>query len=189
MAKFITSNELNSEIEKLFEKATEKLILISPYVKLHHRYESSLLAKKSNDKLAITIVFGKNEDNPSKSIQAKDIDFFKQFPRIQIRYQKRLHAKYYANENSSIITSMNLYDYSQDQNIESGILMNQILIRGLADNLDGQAYKWSQRVVEQSELIYSKEPEYEDTLLGLSKKYIKSVVKIDDLSAFFKKNK
>lgn len=189
MAKFITSNELNSEIEKLFEKANEKLILISPYVKLHYRYESSLLTKRGNDKLAITIVFGKNEENPAKSIRAEDIEFFKQFPNVQIRYQKRLHAKYYANESSAIITSMNLYEYSQDNNIESGVLMNQLLFRGVADNLDDQAFKYFQRVIDQSDLLYYNKPLREDGLLGLSKKYVKSTIEIDQLDNFFKKDR
>lgn len=124
MAKFITSNELNAEIEKLFESAAEQLILISPFVKLHSHYQSSLLTQVSNPKLHITIVFGKNENDPTRSIHASDLEFFKQFPNIEIRCEKRLYAKYYANENAAIITSMNLYSFSQDNNIESGVLMS-----------------------------------------------------------------
>ena len=61
----ITGNELNHEIEQLFEHATEELVLISPYICLHDRYASVLKAKLNNDKLSITLVFGKNEDDPS----------------------------------------------------------------------------------------------------------------------------
>ena len=45
MAKFIADNELNSEIEKLFDKAEKKLILISPFIKLHARLADALKTK------------------------------------------------------------------------------------------------------------------------------------------------
>ena len=109
MAKFLTGNELNSELEKILEGAEEQIILISPYIKLHDRYASTLRTKLNNHKLEITIVFGKNEDDMSRSMKQDDFNFFKEFPNIQIRYEKRLHAKYYASESAAILTSMNLY--------------------------------------------------------------------------------
>ncbi|MCA6434900.1 MAG: hypothetical protein ACK5QC_12660 [Bacteroidota bacterium] len=50
MAKFLEGNELNSEIGKIFKNADYKLILISPYIKLHHRYADELKAKAYNAK-------------------------------------------------------------------------------------------------------------------------------------------
>ena len=35
MSQFLTGNELNTTLEYLFEDAEKKLILISPYIKLH----------------------------------------------------------------------------------------------------------------------------------------------------------
>src|SRR5947207_8991421 len=111
MATFLTGNELNTQLGNLFEYANEYLILISPYIKLHDRYASALKAKRENYDLKIIVVFGKNEDDFSKSMKQEDFNFFKDFPNIEIRYEKRLHAKYYANENSAILTSMNLYNF------------------------------------------------------------------------------
>src|SRR5690349_12273865 len=101
MAKFITGHELNAELEKLFELAREYLILVSPYLKLHSRYESVLRSKLNADKLELTILFGKNELDPGKSININDLQFFREFPNVEIRYEKRLHAKYYASENAT----------------------------------------------------------------------------------------
>lgn len=81
-----------------------------------------MLSKNDNPELEIIVVFGKNEDDISKSMSQEDFNFFKEFPNIEIRYEKRLHAKYFANEENAILTSMNLYGYSQDNNIEFGIL-------------------------------------------------------------------
>jgi len=149
----------------------------------------------SNPKLHITIVFGKNENDPTRSINASDLEFFKQFPNIEIRYEKRLHAKYYANENAAIITSMNLYSFSQDNNIESGVLMSPPLTRGIAKNwigtesLDDQAWGYFQRVIDQSALLYRKVPEFENGFMGLTRKYIKSVIENDNLDSFITKEK
>jgi hypothetical protein len=196
MATFLTSNELNTALENLFEFADEHLILISPYIKLHDRYASVLRTKKDNPNIKIIIVFGKNEDDISKSMKQDDFNFFNEFPNIEIRYEKRLHAKYYANESSAILTSMNLYNFSQDNNIEAGVLINRKGILGSLtnnlvsnvtgqDTLENQTAYYFERVIEQSTLLFLKVPKYESTMLGLSKRYTTSVIETDTLSDFF----
>jgi len=195
MAKFLTGNELNTELEKIFERADEQIILISPFIKLHDRFISTLRTKKDNHKLEILIVFGKNEEDISKSMKQDDFNFFKEFPNIQIRYERRLHAKYYSNETSAILTSMNLYTYSQDNNIEAGVMTKATLLGNLANNFmtnmtgedsfDRQAWSYFSRVIEQSDLLFHKTPQYESAMLGLTKKYKESTVEVDKLTEFF----
>lgn len=191
MAKFYTGNDLNSAIEALFEDAEEQLILISPYIKLHDRFVSVLKTKKDNPKFKITIVFGKNDEDYSKSLRSEDFAFFKEFPNVEIKYEKRLHAKYYANESKAIITSMNLYSYSQDNNIEAGVLMVRNLLGSLASSLmdeetiDKTSSKYFDRVIEQSDCLFKKVPHYESANFGLSKKYKESIVEIDKLGEHF----
>ena len=181
MAKFITGSNINSEIENLISGASEQLILISPYIKLHHRFRSQLLNKVENHKLEITIVFGKNDKDIMKSFDSEDLKFLKSFPNIEIRYEKRLHAKYYASEDTAILTSMNLYDYSQDNNIEFGILTKATLFGALSsENIDNQSFSYFvDTVIPQSELYYKKEPVYKSGVVGLGKSYSFSEVKVD----------
>lgn len=195
MAKFLTGNELNAELEKLFERAEEQLILISPYIKLHERYASTLKLKINNPKIEIIIVFGKNENDMSKSMKQEDFNFFKEFPNIEIRYEKRLHAKYYSNESYAILTSMNLYNFSQDNNIEAGVMTKASLLGNIAsnfmtnvtgeDSFDNTALTYFSRIIDQSELLFKKTPEYESTMLGLTKKYKSSKTEVDKLTDFF----
>lgn len=197
MAKFFTGNDLNSELGKLFEGAEEQIILISPYIKLHDRYASTLRTKIDNPKLEIIIVFGKNEDDISRSMKQVDFNFFKEFPNIQIRYEKRLHAKYYASESAAIMTSMNLYSFSQDNNIEAGVMTKVSLLGNIAsnfmtnvtgeDSFDNQAWTYFKRVIDQSDLLYSKVPQFDKGTLGtgLNKKYLSSKIEVDTLSDFF----
>ena len=187
MSLFISEFKLNSELENIFEKAERSLILISPYIKLHHRLRSSLIEKIDNPDLEITIVFGKNKDNLLKSMKHEEFEFFSKFPNIEIRFEPNLHAKYYANEKSAIITSMNLYDFSQDNNIEAGVLTSRKGIMGNianslmgnhagSDNVDNDAETFFEKVINQSQLLFKREPVYESTLLGFSNKYISSKI-------------
>lgn len=195
MAKFIRGNELNTEVEKIFETAEEQIILISPYIKLHNRYASVLKAKKENPKIEIIVVFGKNEEDISRSMKPEDFEFFKEFPNIQIRYEKQLHAKYYSNESSAILTSMNLHSYSQDNNIEAGILTKTGLLGRnspkfisdltTADNVDSESSAYFSRVINQSALLFKKVSVFENANLGFSKKYKNSNIEMDKLSDFF----
>lgn len=194
MAKFLTGNELNLELERIFQNAKRTLLLISPYIKLHPRFISALRTKLEDHDLEIIIVFGKNEDK-SRSMTEKDFEFFKTFPNIQIYFEQHLHAKYYANESCAILTSMNLYDYSLNNNIEAGVMTKTSLLQGLANNLvsnltgderfDWEAEKYFGKVVEQSELLFDKQPQYESAFLGLSTKYVRSIIQEDKLSEFF----
>lgn len=193
MADFLTSNDLNAALEYIFEAADEYLILISPFIKLHDRYASALKAQKDNCNLKIIIVFGKNENDFSKSMKDEDFIFFKDFPNIEILYEKRLHAKYYANEKTAILTSMNLYSYSQDNNIEAGVIINSKsgLLSSLAgqDSLDSRTSSYFQRVINQAVLLFQKIPQYESGMFGLTNRYTNSIIKVDKLSEFFKSKK
>jgi hypothetical protein len=182
MARFLKGNELNSELEKIFENACVEIILISPYIKLHERYVSTLKSKMKPE-IKVTVVFGKNEENYSASMSESDFNFFKEFPNIEIRYEKRLHAKYYANESNAIITSMNLYGYSQNNNIEAGVMTKRQMLS--LDELDDEAFAYFSMVIEQADLLYKKVPQVENKWIGLTRRYLPSVVEIDTLSDFF----
>lgn len=186
MPKFLEGDTLNLEIANIFKNARVELILISPFIKLHHRLRDILKDKINDHKLKITLLIGKNENNIIKSIPKEEVDFFKDFPNIEIRYEERLHAKYYSNENSSVITSMNLYDYSADHNIEVGIQVEPSLLDFVKQNesIGTQAFYYFDKVLERSELLFKKEPVYTKGKLGLGKKYQESVVtenKIEEL--------
>lgn len=187
MAKFLKGNALNAAIEEIFDNCEKQLLVVSPFIKLHSRFINALKAKKGLDKLEIKILFGKNEKDISKSFNIEDFNFLKEFPNIEIRYNEHLHAKYYSDENQAVLSSMNLYDYSQNNNIEFGILTNANLINSLAgsitgDSLDDDALEYFQQVIKDSDLLYERKPNYESKYGGIQKKYIDSNIIKDELS-------
>jgi hypothetical protein len=158
---------------------------------LHDRIRDELKKKKSEDRLKIVIVFGKNEDDKHKSLSVDDLNFFKEFPNIEICYEKNLHAKYYASDQTSLITSMNLHQFSQNNNIEVGIQMFPKGVIGLVADViksggtdcDGDSMEYFDGVIKNSEKLFVKTPQYDSGIF--SKTYTGSTIGLDKLDHFF----
>ena len=131
---FLFDNQLIYEVELLIKKSEHKLLLISPYIDLDARIQDALQAKLNKKNFKLEVLFGKNEHNIYKSIKKNSLDFLKQFPNVEIRYNERLHAKFYQNDFDFIMTSLNLYDYSLANNIEVGV-KNNFAAKGLIKRL------------------------------------------------------
>ncbi|KIS98476.1 phospholipase D family protein, partial [Vibrio parahaemolyticus] len=106
MAKFLNTSATNYYLEELIKNASERLILISPFLKLNDRIRE-LLEGKDRLKIDIRIVYGKSE------LQPDEINWLKGLSFVRTSFCKILHAKCYMNESACIITSLNLYEFSQ----------------------------------------------------------------------------
>ncbi|MFO7672507.1 MAG: phospholipase D-like domain-containing protein [Lutibacter sp.] len=129
-AQFLFDNQLIAAVENLIKNSKNELLLISPFIDLDKRIQDALSEKMNKTDFKLKVLFGKNENNIYKSIKKDSLDFLKKFPDIEIRYNESLHAKFFLNDNHFILTSLNLYDFSLQKNIESGILV-QHTARGL----------------------------------------------------------
>jgi hypothetical protein len=193
MASFIYGTEINLALESMIRQAESHLWFISPYIKLHDRIKDELKRRKDADDLQIVVVFGKNESDISKSISVEDINFLKEFPNVLICYEKNLHAKFYCNEDFSLITSMNLHQFSQNTNIEAGIILQaKNTIKKVANfalsvsDAGEEALQYFGSIIEHSEKLFRKTPQHESSLLGLKRTYKGSIVEEDKLENFLK---
>ncbi|MGP1691386.1 MAG: phospholipase D-like domain-containing protein [Giesbergeria sp.] len=142
MAKFLSSNGINYHLEELIKSASDRLILISPFLKLNDRMKE-LLADKNRLKIDVRIVYGKSE------LQPQEIEWLRGLTYIRTSFCENLHAKCYMNEEMCIITSLNLYEFSQVNNNEMGILIER------SDNsqLYKDAYEEAQRIIRISDEV------------------------------------
>lgn len=142
MAKFLNTSATNYFLEELIKDARERLILISPFLKLNDRIKE-LLADKNRLKIDVRIVYGKSE------LQPEEINWLKELTYLRTSFCKNLHAKCYMNEEIGIITSLNLYEFSQINNNEMGILIRR------ADDAElyKEAYEEAQRIIRISEEV------------------------------------
>jgi hypothetical protein len=142
MAKFLNTSATNYFLEELIKDAKERLILISPFLKLNDRIKE-LLTDKNRLKIDVRIVYGKSE------LQPEEISWLKELTYIRTSFCKNLHAKCYLNEEMCIVTSLNLYEFSQVNNNEMGVLIQ----RSEDNDLYRDAYDEAQRIIRVSDEV------------------------------------
>lgn len=180
MAQFLDAHNLKKELLNLFKEAERFLILVSPYIKLNDEMKRSLIRKANDKQFNIIIIFGKNELDLSKSLSKDDMEFFKKFQNVEIFYNQHLHAKYYAHESASIITSLNLHQYSFANNIEIGVKFeHQILNLGKDSKLDFEMFEYMENMKYDSDLVFDKTTSNESFFFGLIKGVSKQEVHYD----------
>lgn len=117
MAEFLTTRGISYELEQIIEGAEERLYLISPFLKVSKDLKELLEEKAPS--VDICVIFGKSELQPDESEWLQGLDA------VKTRYRKDLHAKCYLNEKKALLTSMNLYEFSEKNNDEMGVLVSK----------------------------------------------------------------
>lgn len=120
MAKYLDTQNISAGISNLVKKARDEIIIMSPYLKVNSQLKNLIQGKaKNSNNIMIKIIYGKND------LKQEEFDWINDCEDIRLFYSKNLHAKCYLNEDEAIITSMNLYDFSQINNDEMGILLSR----------------------------------------------------------------
>lgn len=101
------------EIEKIFTDSDDFTVVVSPFLKINNRLKSK-----------ISDCYGRNVNNiilyRQNELTKVERDWMGT-QNVTLLPIKNLHAKCYLNEKTALITSMNLYDYSQINNHEIGV--------------------------------------------------------------------
>lgn len=118
MAKFLNTTLLNEWIPKLIEASEKELIIIVPYIKTSDRMYNYLLEANKRG-VETTLVYRENKLLPIEKAKFESLD------NLNLMHHPNIHCKCYYNENYLIITSMNLYEYSEKNNREMGILFEK----------------------------------------------------------------
>lgn len=117
MPEFLTTHGTAYQIENVIAGAKKRLTLVSPFLKL-----SKTLAERLQDAarrgVRITIVFGKEELDREQELVVAGLFG------ARLYFLPNLHAKCYFNEDRMVITSMNMYEFSEKHNREMGVLLN-----------------------------------------------------------------
>lgn len=142
MPKFLDTTGVSYHLTQLINGARERLILISPFLKLNQRLRE-LLEDQDRMKIDIRVVYGKNE------LQPEENNWLRSLNSVRTSFCENLHAKCYLNENGAIITSMNLYEFSQVNNNEMGIYVD----RSESPELYGDIYREAQRLLRISDEV------------------------------------
>lgn len=142
MAKFLNTSATNYYLEEMIKQTQERLIIISPFLKFNERIKE-LLSDKDRMKIDVRLVYGKSELAPQEINWLRSLEF------VRTSFCQNLHAKCYVNEHAAIITSMNLYDFSQVNNNEMGVYIQ----RDQEADLYRDTYDEAQRLIRVSEQV------------------------------------
>jgi phosphatidylserine/phosphatidylglycerophosphate/cardiolipin synthase-like enzyme len=118
MAKFLNTTGVSYHLEELIKNTGDRLILISPYLQFHPRIKDHI-HNLNVQKKDIRIVYRENK------LQVEESNWLEEQIGVRTSILSSLHAKCYLNEKEAIVTSMNLYSFSQQNNDEMGILVKK----------------------------------------------------------------
>jgi len=119
MVRFIENLSISSSIQDLINQSEKSLVLISPFLKIPEIIRKQLISANNR---GVKIRFVVKSDS---SIDTSDANLFYNCDNIWLYLVNNLHAKSYINEKSGILTSLNLYEFSQINNIEMGITFSK----------------------------------------------------------------
>ncbi|MEJ6952106.1 phospholipase D family protein [Natronospora cellulosivora (SeqCode)] len=117
MAEFLTTVGTSYHIENIIKSSKVFLVLVSPYLKINNVLLERLVDTDSRG-VNITIIYGK------ENLLGREREKLDKLNNLNIYFASNLHAKCYFNEKDAIISSMNLYEFSERNNREMSVLIN-----------------------------------------------------------------
>tara|TARA_R100000935_G_scaffold29362_1_gene49662 strand:+ start:18457 stop:19152 length:696 start_codon:yes stop_codon:yes gene_type:complete len=142
MAKFLTTNGISSYIENIIKDAKKEVYLVSPYLQLSQSFVERLQDAQDHN-VKITIVYGKSD------LKSSEMDILKGLSNLTLYFSKNLHAKCYFNESSMVITSMNMYEFSEKNNREMGVYITNSEDKELYDG----GFKETSSIIRSAETV------------------------------------
>lgn len=142
MADFLTTYGISYRIETIIMEAKKDLTLVSPYLQLSKTFYERL-KDASNRVVNIKIIYGKDELKPNERNSLAELD------NVELYYFENLHAKCYFNETDMVITSMNMYEFSEKNNREMGVHITKQNDLGLYEKALNEALS----IIQSSEII------------------------------------
>lgn len=118
MIQFLTTTGIAAQIETIIRSAKKEIVLVSPFLKFTTNFIQRLQTADKRG-VAIHVVYGKED------LQDEAKEALRKLDNLKLYFFKHLHAKCYFNEQSMVISSMNLYEFSEKNNREMGVLVTK----------------------------------------------------------------
>jgi hypothetical protein len=112
--KLIKPSEISARILTLLDESDERVIIVSPYMKISKWYKFVNKVNELKTRRILTEIYVR--DDPDNTATYRDLD------QLALQYKKipHLHSKLYLNERYGIVTSMNLLLSSEINSLEIG---------------------------------------------------------------------
>lgn len=130
---------------RIINEAEREMVIIVPYIKTSENMYQALLEADSRGVESL-IVYREESLKPAEKQKLKAIH------NLNLLHHPNVHAKCYMNESHLLITSMNLYEYSELNNREMGILIEKWHYSHYGDNPVDAAINEIRSIINSSQL-------------------------------------
>lgn len=117
MVQFLNTQAAYSEIENIVNRAEQKLVMISPNIHVNRTLLQKIFHASETRGIDISLICRR------EVIKPEELAILNQISRLEIYDLPNLHANCIFNEKAMVITSLNLFDYSQTNNRDMGALI------------------------------------------------------------------
>jgi hypothetical protein len=117
MVQYLNTQAAYSEIENIVNRAEHKLVIMSPYIQINRTLLQKIFHASEHRGIDVSLVCRKNDIKP------EEMDALEKIVRLEVFDLPNLHANCIYNEKALVMTSLNLFDYSQINNRDMGALI------------------------------------------------------------------
>jgi hypothetical protein len=131
MVEFLRTSKISSYIEDIIVNAKEQITFVTPYLKFNKTIFGRLV-EKDDKGVKVVFVYGKSKLQDDQEL------LLRKLKNVSVFYLENLHAKCYMNEGAGIVTSMNLYDFSEKNNREMGMHFKKVDNQELYNDVEAE---------------------------------------------------
>lgn len=117
MVQFLNTQAAYAEIENIVNRAEQKLVMMSPRIQINRNLLQKIFHASEHRGIDVSLICRKD------NIKPEELAALNQITRLEIFDLPNLHANCIYNEKAMVITSLNLFDYSQINNRDMGALV------------------------------------------------------------------
>lgn len=117
MVQFLNTQASYSEIENIVNRAESKLVIMAPYIQISRTLLQKIFHASEHRNIDVSLVCRTQDIKPEEMTAINKIN------RLEVFDLPNLHANCIYNEKTLVMTSLNLFDYSQINNRDIGALL------------------------------------------------------------------
>jgi hypothetical protein len=117
MVQYLNTQAAYSEIENIVNRAENKLVIMSPYIQINRTLLQKIFHVAEHRNIDVSLVCKTSDIKPEEMAAMNRIN------RLEVFDLPNLHANCIFNEKALVMTSLNLFDYSQINNRDMGALI------------------------------------------------------------------
>jgi hypothetical protein len=117
MVQYLNTQAAYAEIENIVNRAEHALVIMSPYIQINRTLLQKIFHASENRGIDVSLICRTGDIKPEEMAAINKIT------RLELFDLPNLHANCIYNEKAMVITSLNLFDYSQINNRDMGALI------------------------------------------------------------------